>query len=84
MSLPGGDDAKSHRASELAAKGWLPWDGALPCPTTEESFFELESDDDSLEAYRAGPSSLVSRAPTPGFTYACRPIPEPHFIQEIQ
>lgn len=84
MSLAGGEHTKEGRGSELAAKGWLSWDGGLPCPAAEESFFELESDDDSLEAYRAGPSTLVSRAPTPGFTYACRPIPEPHFIQEIQ
>jgi hypothetical protein len=83
MSLQGGDNTKGSRNADLSSKGWIPWDGSLPCPHAEESFFELESEADSLEAYRAGPSLLVSRPPTPGFTYTCRPVAEPHFIQEI-
>lgn len=84
VGLLGGEEAGTGRAAELAARGWQPWDGSLPCPgEAGEAFYELESEDDSLEAWRAGASAMVSRPPTPGAAYRCRAVPGPTFTQEI-
>lgn len=84
VGLLGGEEKESTRAAELEARGWRPWEGSLPCPAgAPGAFFELESEDDSLEAWRAGASVLVSRPLTPGATYRCRGVPGPTFTQEI-
>lgn len=82
-SLLGSAANEAGDEAMLLARGWRALDAALPCPPAT-GYFELESDDESFEAYRAPSGAVVaSRASTGGDSYRCRAVSGPHFIQEI-
>ncbi|MGZ3651834.1 MAG: hypothetical protein ACXWR1_08330 [Bdellovibrionota bacterium] len=84
VSLSSEPAPSSQPPSLLAARGWAALDqvgceGLLP-----GHYYEVGNEETTAEifAFEEG-RFFASRLPLPEAPYACRPINEPHFVEEI-
>lgn len=84
LSLRGESGNLDSQSPRLLAKGWAQTDPPA-CENLKEGYFELESENSTVELYHSPSGQILSSRPTPWPEppYHCRPIAKPSFIQEI-
>lgn len=83
VSLAGGEEGGDPRAAALLRRGWLPADHLDCAAPAAGSYIEISNEQGSAEVFVLASGFLVSRAPLPEPPYDCRPVREPHFVEEI-